>query len=135
MYMAADGSDQGRRREVPSPDPQAGLYIRSRAGTLVRAVIPPDCLAFQLGQQMQVASGGALRATWHCVQAAQGPAAAGVARNTFAVFMQPTWDAILHAPPGAGPADVDVAEWAPGQTFDEFTNAVLRKYYTNSGGM
>jgi len=36
-----------------------------------------------------VQSGGALQATPHCVRAATGTAAAGVARNAFAVFMQP----------------------------------------------
>lgn len=123
MYMDASG------REISTPDPRAGLYIRSRGGALVRAGIPADCLAFQLGQQMQVATGGALRATWHCVQAAQGPGAAGVARNTFAVFMQPNWDAVLHAPPAATKADVDVDEWTRGQTFADFTTEVLRKYY------
>eukprot|EP00983_Pelagomonas_calceolata_P076138 1153289-Pelagomonas_calceolata.AAC.5 len=50
---------------------------------------------------MQVHSGGALRATPHCVRAAAGPAAAGVARNTFAVFMQPDVDAPMDAPEGA----------------------------------
>lgn len=43
----------------------------------------------QVGEAMQVHSGGALRATPHYVRAAKGPKAAGVARNTFAVFMQP----------------------------------------------
>jgi len=127
MYMRTNAD--GTRAEVPNPDPNAGLYIRSRAGTLVKAVIPPDCIGFQLGQQMQVASGGKLRATWHCVQAAEGPGAVGVARNTLAVFMQPNWDAVLTAPPGATEADVDVAEWKPGQTFAEFTEEVLKKYY------
>ena len=37
----------------------------------------------------QVQSSGLLQATPHCVRAASGPSAAGVARNAFAVFMQP----------------------------------------------
>jgi hypothetical protein len=41
-------------REVPNPDAAAGLYIRDRAGRAVRAAIPPDHLAFQMGQSMQV---------------------------------------------------------------------------------
>jgi len=72
---------------VPNPDPEAGLYIRDRSGKVVKAVIPADCIAFQMGQCSQIESGGILRATWHSVQAAVGPAAIGVARNTFAVFM------------------------------------------------
>ena len=42
----------------------------------------------------QVQSGGLLQATPHCVRAVSGPSAAGVARNAFAVFMQP-W-CMLH---------------------------------------
>ncbi len=52
--------------------------------------IPPDCIAYQMGQAMQVHSGGLLQATPHCVRGPMSSAAAaGVSRNTFAVFMQP----------------------------------------------
>ena len=43
----------------------------------------------------QVQSGGLLQATPHCVRAASGPAAAGVARNVFAVFMQPRYVTLI----------------------------------------
>jgi len=46
------------------PDPNAGLYIRSRKGETVRAVIPADCLAFQIGECAQVHSGGALQVSF-----------------------------------------------------------------------
>ena len=126
--------------EVPCPDPNAGLHIRARDGSVVKATIgadqvlwqmcfkvniwcsclfqivllrlaqcskllwpashttsemPLNCtvpvvqLAFQVGESMQVHSGGLLQATPHFVRACSGPAAAGVSRNTFAVFMQP----------------------------------------------
>ena len=77
---------------MPCPDDTAGLYIRARDGEVVRATFKPTQLAFQMGQATQIHSGGLLRATPHCVRAAGGPAAAGVARNAFAVFMQPNWD-------------------------------------------
>jgi len=38
---------------------------------------------------MQLHSGGLLQATPHFVRASSSAAAAGVSRNTFAVFMQP----------------------------------------------
>lgn len=41
-------------REVSNPDPAAGLYIRSPSGAVVQARIPPDHLAFQMGEAMQV---------------------------------------------------------------------------------
>lgn len=43
----------------------------------------------QVGESMQIHSGGLLQATPHFVRSASSPAAAGVSRNTFAVFMQP----------------------------------------------
>ena len=43
----------------------------------------------QTSLRLQVLSGGMLQATPHFVQGAQGPDSHGIARNTFAVFMQP----------------------------------------------
>lgn len=40
--------------EVPNPDPDAGLYIKNRAGEEVKASIPTDHIAFQMGECMQV---------------------------------------------------------------------------------
>ena len=48
MYMRGD-------EVVPSPDPQAGLYIRARQGGEVTQVrIAADHIAFQMGEAMQV---------------------------------------------------------------------------------
>ena len=69
------------------PDPTAGLYIKTRAGHTVRAPIPADCLAFQIGECAQVMSGGALQATPHWVRAPAGEGCSGIARGTMAVFM------------------------------------------------
>ena len=92
--------------EVPCPDSNAGLYIKSYGGKTVKVLyfnltkeeslkkiknkikigIPPDCLGFQMGEVMQVVSGGELRATEHCVRAAYGEKAHEISRNTLAVF-------------------------------------------------
>lgn len=45
LYLDAQG------REVPNPDPSAGLYIRTRHGQVVQAAIPRDCLAYQVGRE------------------------------------------------------------------------------------
>ncbi|KAJ1531124.1 hypothetical protein HK405_001719, partial [Cladochytrium tenue] len=74
--------------------------------------IPREALAFQLGEAAQVASGGLLEATPHLVRAASS--AASVARNTFAVFLQP---------------DVDCVVGDAGVTFGEFTAEVLKRHY------
>jgi hypothetical protein len=141
-------------REVPCPDDTAGLYIRARDGEVVRAAFKPTQLAFQMGQATQIHSGGLLRATPHCVRAAGGPAAAGVARNAFAVFMQPNWDgacprygyrgrfarADLHAihsayaapmdaPGGAEGEALGIAQHKKDMSFGTFAHAMLETYH------
>ncbi|KAJ7785888.1 Clavaminate synthase-like protein [Mycena metata] len=77
---------------VPSPSPASGLYIRNRAGELTKVSIPRDCLAFQTGEALEVATGGTLRATPHCVRVGSAPGAGNPSRETFALFMQPDVD-------------------------------------------
>jgi isopenicillin N synthase-like dioxygenase len=115
---------------VPFPDAAAGLYIRARDGAIIRASFKPEQLAFQMGQATQIQSGGLLRATPHCVRAAAGAAAAGVARNAYAVFLQPQWDAPID-PPGE---DVDGAalgmpQFKRGMDFGAFAHAMLAAYH------
>jgi hypothetical protein len=43
MYLDSTGA------EVTCPDPDSGLYVRSRTGRLIKAVPPPGCLLFQVG--------------------------------------------------------------------------------------
>ena len=47
--------------------------------------IPTNCIAFQLGEAAQIASNDVFLATPHLVK---GVARKGLARNTFAVFLQ-----------------------------------------------
>jgi isopenicillin N synthase-like dioxygenase len=78
MYINKEG------KEVPNPDQKSGfftlvaalifvrgLYIKSRSGALVKANVPPDHLAYQIGETAQIHSGGILQATPHCVKAAE----------------------------------------------------------------
>ena len=124
---------------VANPDPAAGLHIFSRAGEPMRVAIPPDALAFQIGETAQIASGGVLRATPHFVRA---PAVAGVARGTLAVFMEPEHGDSVDVPEGAGVAAVLEGDaslpggvpalgqrWAPGDNFAAFTKKTLAAYY------
>jgi len=68
-----------------SPDPMAGLYIRARSGKMVKVTIPKDCLAFQTGEALEIATAGKLRAVPHLVR---GSNVRSIARNTLAVFIQ-----------------------------------------------
>ena len=107
MFVDAAG------REIANPDPQAGLYIRSRTGHVVQVNIPPDCLAFQTGEALQVLTQGQFRAVPHFVKGVGKGVRGGVARNTLAVFTQPN----LH-------------EMVDGQsTFGEFARGVVQRTY------
>ena len=121
--------DDATGQEVAAPDEAAGLYIRSRSGEVVRARFDANQLAFQMGEATQVHSGGLLVATPHCVRA-PAVGAGGIARNTFAVFMQPHFEAPMDAPPGKlTGADVGIAHWRPGQSFGDFSAAKVAMYY------
>lgn len=75
--------------ELPvSPDPAAGLYIKSRTGETVQVKIPRDCIAFQTGEALERITGGKFKAVPHFVRGARLPGSR-VARNTLAVFTQP----------------------------------------------
>lgn len=69
-----------------APDPDAGLYIKDRRGGVAKVGIPRDCLAFQTGEALEVITEGKLKAVPHFVRGCRASKAAGVSRNTIAVF-------------------------------------------------
>ncbi len=79
---------QGRR--CPAPDTESGLYLRTRpttdapAGHRVRGSAPPGCLVAQVGQQLEILTGGTFLATPHVVTA---PRTAGYERYSCAHFV------------------------------------------------
>ncbi|GJJ09559.1 hypothetical protein Clacol_003782 [Clathrus columnatus] len=105
--------ENGTRKICSAPSPQSGLYIKTRGGDLIKVSIPPNCLAFQTGEALELATNGKLRATPHCVRVGGGPHAEQISRETFAVFMQPDSDVQI------GPSD----------TFGSFSKRVLSEHY------
>ncbi|KAK9321632.1 hypothetical protein V1517DRAFT_262091 [Lipomyces orientalis] len=99
MYI--DELNSPTKELAMSPDPDAGLHIRNRAGEIVKVSIPRDCLAFQTGEALQVVTENQFRAVPHFVKGSNVP---GVCRNTLAIFCQPS----LHEMVG----DVDFATFA-----------------------
>ena len=59
--------------EIPSPDPGAGLYLRTRSGRKVRGGAPKGAIVIQVGQQLEILTGGRLLATPHVVTAPSQP--------------------------------------------------------------
>ena len=140
MFMNARGE------EVPNPDPSAGLYIRSTTGTLVKVLLPPgsSSLAFQIGETAQIHTGGVLQATPHAVRGPSGQTAAGISRETMAVFMEPEYSGEMTLPAGRTVEDVQSGEavkflpssirtlasrWKPGMNFGEFSDATFNTFY------
>jgi len=136
MFLNEDTGD-----EVQNTDANAGLYIMSRASECIKVGIPADHIAFQIGECAQVHSGGALQATPHAVRGTSVP---GIARDTFAVFMEPMWDEPMKTPDGvdisaaqsqsaaaALPAGVPPlsSRWEERMDFGEFTEKTLQAYY------
>ncbi|EFN54659.1 hypothetical protein CHLNCDRAFT_135248 [Chlorella variabilis] len=123
LYIDMEG------RPVACPDPQSGLHVKDRSGHVIQVAIPEDHVGFQIGEAMQVHSGGLLRGTPHCVVAPRPEFSAGVSRNTFAVFTQPKWDYSMDAPAGARPEDVGIGQWRPGLDFGGFSELTFNAYY------
>lgn len=138
MYVNSEGE------EVPCPDDNAGLYVKTRDGGVVQAVYPADQLAFQIGEAAQIHSGGVLQATPHAVRGAKGEGAVGISRSQLAVFMQPMWGENMGIPEGTTiegacygsssqflPEGMPALEdrWSPEFDFGTFTNATLDKYH------
>ena len=102
-----------------SPDPLAGLYIRSRTGATTKINIPPDCLAFQTGEALEVITQGKFRAVPHFVRGPRlgnqgGMRVVRVVRNTLAVFTQPNLG--------------EVVDTKGGVTFGEFARGVVERH-------
>ncbi|NVJ10169.1 isopenicillin N synthase family oxygenase [Myxococcus sp. AM001] len=130
MYFEAEpGAKEPARKDIPVPDPEAGLYVRTRSGEERKVVIPKDSLAFQIGESSQIVTGGLLRSTPHAVQALAHPASRNISRATFAVFMQPDNDMHLRPPEGVDPSEQKVGAFQPGMTFGDFAKATFAKFY------
>ncbi|OBT91953.1 hypothetical protein VE01_09875 [Pseudogymnoascus verrucosus] len=101
--------------ELPSsPDPQAGLYIQSRNGETVQVKIPRDCIAFQTGEALEKITKGKFRAVPHFVKGVAPKVGDGdIARNTLAVFTQPSLDELVDTEKGIN--------------FGEFARGVVEK--------
>jgi len=78
---------EGRR--APRPDEQCGLYLRTRPtaehprGRMVQGVAPEGCLVAQVGQQLEILTGGTFLATPHVIKPPQSPGYTRVALAHF----------------------------------------------------
>ena len=63
-------------------DEQDNLYIKDKNGHIIKATIPVNAVLCQIGEILQVLSGGYFKATPHCVQSCNK----NFSRETFPVF-------------------------------------------------
>ncbi|KIJ24029.1 hypothetical protein M422DRAFT_195214, partial [Sphaerobolus stellatus SS14] len=115
MYLSH--TESGETQACSAPSPSSGLYIRTRGGELTKVSIPPNCLAFQTGEALELATGSKLRATPHCVRVGGG--ATNITRETFALFMQPDTEAKI----------------GPTETFGSFSKRIFNEHYDSAIGV
>jgi len=128
-------------------DPEAGLYITNRSGESIHVTIPEDCLAIQIGECVQILTGGVVVATPHCVR---GPrenwnpnSSTKVARISHPCFIdsKPTFplcmpkegcsrEDVTKAGSGQGKVPPLENRWTEdGQTFGSFLQKTFERYY------
>lgn len=122
---------------IENPEPEvAGLWVAARDGVLHRVAIPPDCLAIQCGECLQVITGGKLVATPHCVRPPMN--SPDVSRACMPVFVDSSPEFKLESPNGRDLVFVNtVKQWVPplaerwtdGQTFADFLGTSFKAYY------
>lgn len=140
----------GKPLDALDVDPEAGLYVVDRSGESIHVTIPQDCLAVQIGECLQILTGGVVVATPHCVR---GPrtgwnpdSSIKVARISHPCFIdsKPTFP--LTMPVGCSREDVSrmgsgmgkvpplEERWVEnGMTFGDFLQKTFSKYYDWKG--
>lgn len=130
--------DTGEKINNPEPD-SAGLWIADRDGSECKVAIPDDCMGMQIGECLQIISGGLLVATPHCVRGCKSTP--NVARISLPCFIDTPITFPLSAPSGCSREDVfrnTVAQKVPplserwkrdGVSFAEFLGDSFRSYY------
>eukprot|EP00931_Biecheleriopsis_adriatica_P050262 TRINITY_DN29091_c0_g1_i1.p1 TRINITY_DN29091_c0_g1~~TRINITY_DN29091_c0_g1_i1.p1 ORF type:complete len:385 (-),score=74.12 TRINITY_DN29091_c0_g1_i1:58-1191(-) len=98
MWMFEETGEEASGSQVSG---SGGLHVRARDRSVLRVSVPTDCVAFQIGEAAQILSGGVLVATPHQVRAHQRrEGEPAICRDTFALFIEPQWDADIGPPEG-----------------------------------
>lgn len=81
------------KKPAPKPDDKSGLFLRTRDGDLVRGRPPEGCVIAQVGQALEILTGGQLLATPHVITA---PGVPGWSRMSSAHFVHVHANQVLH---------------------------------------
>jgi isopenicillin N synthase-like dioxygenase len=121
----------------------------TRKKRVVSVKCRPGSFIIQVGEAADVLSGGMLRSTLHAVSRPLG-IGGDVSRETFVVFLQPSWDKVLHYHGCSFDPDEEVHDGdelaeirskipplstrlRDGMTFAEFSRETTKQYYGGSG--
>jgi isopenicillin N synthase-like dioxygenase len=119
---------------------KTGLWIQDRKGKMIRAAYAKDELAFQVGETLQIHSGGILHATPHAVKV-MDDIPDDLARVTFALFMEPNFEVGLNYPKESRYENITTSDiysvpkiqkrFKDGMNFGQFNDATM-SYYSKS---
>ncbi|KAL3798270.1 hypothetical protein HJC23_000184 [Cyclotella cryptica] len=144
-------NDTGEPLPPSQIDPLAGLYVTDRSGASIHVTIPEDCMAVQIGECVQILTGGVVSATPHCVRGPRSdwngcPSPVKVARISCPCFIdsKPTFRLICPegctreevVKAGIGREKVPLLEerWLrDGMSFGDFLQTTFQKYYDWKG--
>lgn len=85
-------------------DPEVGLHAQTKSGEVLKVVVPKDCLIIQIGEALEIKTGGFIKALPHTVipfrarKDEDKKYAGKLSRNSMAVFIDPTHQNPLDLP-------------------------------------
>lgn len=119
---------------------KTGLYAQRRNGEIIRVTYGKEDIAFQLGETLQIHSGGILHATPHAVKV-MDDIPDDIARVTFALFMEPNLTEKLSIPKGSKIENISTSDiykvpklqdrFKEGMNFGDFSKATFASFYKN----
>lgn len=121
---------------IPKPS-NTGLCIKDRNNNLVKINIPKDCVAYQIGEIIQILTGSSLIATPHCVKSTSRK---NITRNTLAIFMDTNPMYSINIPKNSNkeilrvknlPDGIPKLEdrFSDGMLYGEFLDKTYKAYY------
>jgi len=133
-YFNEDGSEATSLKLT-----KTGLFVQNRKGEVTRMAYGPEDLAFQVGETLQIHSGGLLQATPHAVKF-MDDVPENIARTTFALFMEPAKSFKLNLPLESVKEDIHTSStykfipkleyrFREGMSFGQFCENTHELYY------
>lgn len=126
-------------QEIEWSDPAVGLHGQTKDGEVVKVRVPKDCMIVQIGEAMEVLTGGVIKALPHAVVPHRRQSL--VSRNTMALFIDPTPGDALSIPPERSEKELFACDstkglltpklqgrWCKGDTYGTFYLRSLSAY-------